>query len=337
MRFLRLKIVHQSKTLLSNESSRQDEEEWIQSIEKGSSHIDIDESRLPFELVRNLRQGAMGPVEEVRDRFTGQTFARKSIQFSRPQQNTIRDMLQKEVYAIQNSGQHYHFINVFAIYATKDSIAFLLQPVAEHGNLEDYLHQYQQEGKERKTVSLRQAAMIGVLAQGLGCLANGLAFLHSRTIRHTNINPHNILVHKDQLVYTHFHNVPSYLNNSTAANRPASAEQRYYAPEVVQWALRSPRSDVYSLGCVFLDIWFAVSALRGFDDTMYSVVMGQIHDALVRNENLGRAQIPSQWSFLPNIFMTMTMENATDRPSAHFLSRQFLEHKGFFCDTCGGN
>jgi len=325
-----------SKTTLdATKSKRRDVETGMLSIEQGSHQTDIDDSRLPLDFVRKLGQGATSLVQEVRDRHTGLTFARKTIRLSNLQQRTASSTFLKEVQALRKLGEHRHFINVYATYATKHTIGILLLPVADQGNLNEYLHKYRRLSKDNGAATALQAEMISVLAKGFGCLANGLAFLHSEQMCHRKIKPHSILVHQDQLMFADFHSGSDFAS-STPEKKPTVAVFKYFAPEAVDYATMSSMADVYSLGCVFLDVWYAATESLAYSDTgMYATVMRDIHTTLSEKDVLRTGQALSKWHLIPNILKAMTMLEAKDRPTADDLVRQFSEHLGFSCEECG--
>jgi serine/threonine protein kinase len=49
-------------------------------IEEGKDYEDVEDTQLPYEHVRTLGHGHSGSVEEVRDKHTMKTYARKTIQ-----------------------------------------------------------------------------------------------------------------------------------------------------------------------------------------------------------------------------------------------------------------
>jgi serine/threonine protein kinase len=95
-----------------------------------------------------------------------------------------------------------------------------------------------------------------VLYRSFGCLASGLAFIHSHAIRHKDIKPQNILVHEGQMIITDFGIAldASGQDTTTTTGIPEAFTDRYRAPEVAQCEPRNRMSDVFSLGCVFLEI-----------------------------------------------------------------------------------
>ena len=88
-----------------------------------------------------------------------------------------------------------------------------------------------------------------------GCLANAVAYLHSNSIRHRDIKPENILVKGSTVYLTDFGISLCWenLSRSTTITDP-SKTPRYCAPEVANNRGRNESSDIWSLGCVFLEL-----------------------------------------------------------------------------------
>jgi serine/threonine protein kinase len=88
-----------------------------------------------------------------------------------------------------------------------------------------------------------------------------VCYLHENRIRHKDIKPQNVLVKGYQVFLTDFGISLDWseLNQSTTSG-PAIRTLHYCAPEVADFMPRNSLSDVWSLGCVFLEIW---TALKG--------------------------------------------------------------------------
>jgi serine/threonine protein kinase len=306
------------------------------SIEQGQDYEDVDEALLPFVHVQHLGHGHSGTVEEVRDRNTGEVYARKTIRITGTKQKRVERtrIFRNEVGIIRGLGGHCHIIAVHATYVTKRDFGILLSPVASDGDLELFLDNYNQNyGDSAETPSLnpQTQAMARVLQQGFGCLAAGLAFIHMKRIRHKDIKPRNILVHKGMLIYTDFgYSFDSNgFSRSTTEGRPDFLTRRYSPPEAIQHEKRNSKSDIYSLGCVFLNMFSALTQAIAYDeDSIFSAIMGSIH------EQLDSAVLPPRWAFMSPIIKSMTMYERCDRPAAQLVATTCVANEGFSCSHC---
>jgi serine/threonine protein kinase len=104
------------------------------------------------------------------------------------------------------------------------------------------------------------------LERGFGCLSAALQYMHRERIRHRDIKPGNILVHGASLVFTDFGISRDFSElSSSLTNGPVEGTHNYYAPEVAAGRPRGCSADVFSLGCVLLEIWSVLFGLAPED------------------------------------------------------------------------
>ena len=88
-----------------------------------------------------------------------------------------------------------------------------------------------------------------------GCLCNGLQYLHQSKIRHRDVKPGNILVKGENVLWTDFGIYLDWEDMSRSTTTADSARSLIYcAPEVANYKARNSSSDIWSLGCVFLEM-----------------------------------------------------------------------------------
>ena len=88
------------------------------------------------------------------------------------------------------------------------------------------------------------------------CLSQALAYIHKEGVRHKDIKPSNILVDEsgsaavtDFGISKHF---AANISHDTHENR--DFDPKYVSPEMYDDLPRGDLSDVFSLGCVFLEM-----------------------------------------------------------------------------------
>jgi len=97
--------------------------------------------------------------------------------------------------------------------------------------------------------------MLSLLRSFFGCLASAVRYLHRARIRHRDIKPQNILVKADRVLLADFGIAYSWENLHRATTTADSGKTLIYAaPEVVRVEPRNESADVWSLGCVFLEM-----------------------------------------------------------------------------------
>jgi serine/threonine protein kinase len=94
-----------------------------------------------------------------------------------------------------------------------------------------------------------------------GCLASALRYLHDRQIRHRDIKPPNILVKGDTVYLADFGIALDWSEMTRGTTTADTAKSPIYcAPEVARSEPRGQSADIWSLGCVFVEM---VTVLKG--------------------------------------------------------------------------
>lgn len=233
---------------------------------------------LPYKHVKMLGHGGSATVDEVEDTNTGRLYARKSMgNVHARNMKDVKNRLYNEVQVMQRLASHHHFVKLHATIVMGRDFTLIMEPVAKNGDLARFLEDCQ-PGTDR--LRSRKAA----LQQSFGCLTAGLAFMHKNTVRHKDIKPQNILVHSTNsfpyftFLYTDFGLSLDFgsVGHSTTDGLVQVMTRRYCAPEVIDGGPRSTSSDIYSVGCVFLEI--AVALDPGFISE--EILKGPFHETL---------------------------------------------------------
>ncbi|KAI9766039.1 MAG: hypothetical protein M1835_007264 [Candelina submexicana] len=196
-------------------------------------------------------------VSRVQHINTGRLMARKEIRF--PPRKTVTETAEIK---ILKRLSHRHITKLVGSYQQGQILALLLSPVAEC-HLGQYLMEPQPTVEGAAMQRWRQhperqwskpfAHYLGIF---YGCLANALKYLHDNGIRHKDIKPANILVNGTEVYLADFgiSRDISEASKSDTSGRPAQLTRAYSAPEVLDWDSRGRAADVWSLGCVFLEM-----------------------------------------------------------------------------------
>lgn len=90
----------------------------------------------------------------------------------------------------------------------------------------------------------------------IGCLCSAVNYLHENKCRHKDIKPGNILIKGQSVLLTDFGLARDFSDRSgsTTVGRSGPYTPGYASPEVVASEPRNTPSDIWSLGCVYLDI-----------------------------------------------------------------------------------
>lgn len=215
-----------------------------------ANSIDSFWTRSSLASLRLLGTGGFSLVDEVLLRGTNLKICRKTLK--KRDSSAFGDLIQ-EVGVLQQL-RHPHIIRFLGTYSRGDSLAILLSPVADV-TLSVWLDKY----------------AVGIPLYGqddmtkmFGCLASSIRYLHEKRplIKHMDIKPQNILVMEGKYQFPHLVlsdfgiSEISKENLSDAGSGPLT--RRYCAPEVASSVSRGPEADVWSLGCVFLEMASAI-------------------------------------------------------------------------------
>jgi serine/threonine protein kinase len=88
------------------------------------------------------------------------------------------------------------------------------------------------------------------------CLIHTMTYIHNQKVQHKDIKPQNILIRNGKICLTDFGLARDFSDDTTSGTGDDVGHTRMYAaPEVLELGARKGRSaDIFSLGCVFLEI-----------------------------------------------------------------------------------
>lgn len=211
---------------------------------------------VPFKILGKLGSGAYSQVHQIRSNIGFKDYALKRIRRRIAFGNDAREGLKQFISEMEiiKSLRHRHMVEFVGSYTDPDYLALVMSPVAEM-NLAQLLDKSCRAGlKHAESEALRSF---------LGCLASALEYLHSCSIRHRDIKPQNILIENGNILFTDFGLSKNYSGDIDSITSGLTVKtHKYCAPEVADGSSRNSSSDVWSLGCVFLEM---VSVLNGIN------------------------------------------------------------------------
>lgn len=210
---------------------------------------------------------------------------------------------------------HRHCVELVASYSDPFVFAILMLPIAEC-NLARYLDD-----------SVRSPDTQTFLQEFFGCLSRGLWHIHRQRLRHRDIKPENILIRHNKVFLADFdasHNWSHTMHSTTEAVPPRTKE--YASPEVarsgfVEHPKINSSSDIWSLGCVFLEIITvlcggSVQDLNAFRRSCYCNNIIEIHQ---RTKELRNTSSQLSVNSVIDLIENMLQENPASRPKSHAL------------------
>ncbi|KAH6629850.1 kinase-like domain-containing protein, partial [Boeremia exigua] len=206
----------------------------------------------------NLGYGASGFVDRVRCRRID--LARKTIRCNR---RLTKEEAVTEVEHLQRL-QHRHIVRLVGTYLLKKDLVILLYPAAEW-NLEEYMDELF-EG--RSEIAKTDAATLSTF---VGCLSNAIQYMHNNNVKHMDIKPKNVLIRDGffelEVYVADFGIARAYkCADDSNTDSPTPFTRLYAAPEVAAQESRGFPADVFSLGCVFIEIFASIMTTAKQDE-----------------------------------------------------------------------
>ncbi|KAI1112335.1 hypothetical protein F5Y14DRAFT_442676 [Nemania sp. NC0429] len=191
-----------------------------------------------------LGQGSFGDVDLVFSRLSIDRFARKRVLRFRGSEQSQKYLIQ-ELRELRRLS-HQHLVRIIGSYTDTQYIAYLMKPVADK-TLEQFLN----------TAEVLTSGDKVVLRLFYGCLAGAMNYLHTQNVRHRDLTARNILIDSACKVY-----ICDFGSSYNWKSRPSSKTKHrnvptspdYMAPEVAKGDERGTKSDMWSLGIVFLEM-----------------------------------------------------------------------------------
>jgi len=189
--------------------------------------------------------------------------------------------------------QHSHIVQVIGTYIMDTSISILLYPVADY-NLAVFLERLTPDLLGHEEWNRRKFC----LRRSFGCLSNAVCYIHTNLMKHMDIKPQNVLVRIVEGSDTYKIYIADFgIARSYSTLEDSETEgytlftRKYSAPEVVDRSTRGLSADVFSLGCVFLEIaaalaraWSSLIAISSHKSETYWDRICHVNDLLSSNE-----------------------------------------------------
>ncbi|KAI9739246.1 MAG: hypothetical protein M1834_007459 [Cirrosporium novae-zelandiae] len=209
-------------------------------------HYFNDRTSLPFVHARILGYGASSVVDEVTFKDGQRPLARKIYSsITLHKYGTLQRSFRREINILQQL-QHPHIVRFSGWYSGGGQHALLMTPVADC-SLMDFLNA---TSLVESTLDSRYNNIHG----WFNCLVSGLEYMHRNQICHGDLKPANILVKDNDVFFTDF-GVSRYLSDGQNLGSTGGPMTRMYAaPEMASEGIRGKTADIFSLGCVFLEM-----------------------------------------------------------------------------------
>ncbi|KAI0975365.1 kinase-like domain-containing protein [Xylaria arbuscula] len=232
------------------------------------------EDDVPFRSLEQLGRGGTAAVDKVIDmrKRDNRVYVRKSFVPNHNTSLTVYDLIQVklELKAILKLQHNPHIVKAVTAYEVGpgnfeddpnslalglEKLVLIMEPVASHGDLDHFMKAYRDPPNDVNHDVLDEPTLL----RSFSTLPSAVAYIHSKGMMHRDIKPNNCLVHKGNVLLTDFGLAHVYRRGAfRSSGDPGDFTPRYAAPEVRGTrgvsSERDGRSDVFSLGCVFVEV-----------------------------------------------------------------------------------
>jgi serine/threonine protein kinase len=260
-------------TPLDEDALEEYDEEYVEEYDwcGRGMHVDFQPGeKVPLEVCDSVGHGSTSSVDIVKRRRI--KLARK-LAYLTPKTN--EKVLLKEVQALQRL-MHAHVVQLIGTYRQGRKFAALLYPVVDMD-----LSQYLEEARYMPDANYDWVATSShnrfhqdVLSKDSLCLVSALRYVHERGVKHLDIKPANILLKKYNVGEAHSNNMAYMLylcdfGISQVLNPDEQSQTETYprktpmyaSPDVASEGFHGKASDIFSLGCVLLEMATVYSGL----------------------------------------------------------------------------
>jgi serine/threonine protein kinase len=181
--------------------------------------------------------------------------------------------------------KHSHIVRLIGTYVWMREFCILMYPVAD-GNLETFLRCLGKTSPEKivsnehspddHSFDMTQVRAMAFSCTGFfSCLSSAIRYIHRSLVKHKDIKPKNVLVRSrwhyrgaspeySSKVYISDFDISRSYETIDAANTDGYTlcTVKYASPEVAQESDHGFPADIFSLGCVFLEIFAALDSCK---------------------------------------------------------------------------
>lgn len=243
---------------------------------------------------------------------------------------------------------HAHIVRIIGTYVKGRDLSILMYPAAEY-NLESFFEAFKFADFDTQTWHARYSSA----NRWYGYLSNAVQHIHDRLTKHMDIKPQNILIRNPTGLFADYYPFIADFGIARSYASPDDVKtdgrtfftKRYAAPEVIKQDTRGLPADIFSLACVFFELYTnTTSWVRESDfenavtevfnankncDRSYAANVVGLQDVLASKMMMDDMQL---FLHTPEMVFKLINMRPQDRPSAKSLSEHFGNYS---CCTSG--
>ena len=196
-----------------------------------------------FRLGNLIGEGAYGKVFECLNVETGEILAVKHVELSGDSKKIVNEIssLKKEISLLRNL-KH------------KNIVKYVTTQVSDDMKSVDIIMEYVPGGSIRQLLNRFEKFHEKTCQKYLSQILQGLSYLHSKGIIHRDIKCANLLVDNEGTIKVSDFGASKYIEDSIEMNRSLKGSPYWIAPEVAMRTGHSYSADVWSVGCVLIEM-----------------------------------------------------------------------------------
>lgn len=171
--------------------------------------------------------------------------------------NEAKQKFRQEILNMQDLSKrrHHHIIAFIGSYEKGQWMGIAMFPVAKY-SLKHLLEDISKKNREKK-VDFSEHHHVWAMLRYFLCLSSAVAWLHSIPVKHKDIKPANILIDCAQSIILADFGLSRVYESKEAADISGGQTEytlTYAPPEAIDSTDRNLSTDLFSLGCVFLEM-----------------------------------------------------------------------------------
>ncbi|KAF9221524.1 hypothetical protein BS17DRAFT_809903 [Gyrodon lividus] len=191
-----------------------------------------------YQLGDSLGKGAFGQVYRALNWATGETVAVKEIQLSNIPKGELGQIM-SEIDLLKNLN-HPNIVKYKGFVKTREYLYIILE-FCENGSLHNICKRFGKFPESLVAVYICQ-------------ILEGLVYLHDQGVIHRDIKGANILTNKDGCVKVADFGVASSTTTGAVSDDAVVGSPYWMAPEVIEQSGATTASDIWSVGCVVIEL-----------------------------------------------------------------------------------